>query len=103
MAIEAANRLGAVNQVSTQVWILVCGSLQLPASRAGSAPREAPRMRVTDADSAVITQARPTVHDQPGCSQSGPRRRVTSKIYPDRVLAGAPPRVDRPPLITYRG
>jgi hypothetical protein len=78
----AARRLATVNPMSIQVWNLVCGSLQLPTSRAGSAPRTAPRMRVTDADNAVITQARPTVHDQPGCSQSGPRRRLVGQFMP---------------------
>src|SRR5689334_7135054 len=80
MAVAAAARLAPVNPMSTQVWNLVCASLQLPASRAGSAPRTAPRMRVADAESAVIIQVWPTVHDQPGCSQPGPRRRFAGVL-----------------------
>ena len=76
MAVPAAAMLTAPNPMSIQVSSLVCASLQLPASRAGSAPSTAPRMRVTEADSEVITQARPTVHDQLGWSQAGPRRRL---------------------------
>src|SRR5712664_286818 len=80
MAVTAAARPATVRPMRTHVWSLVCALRQLPANTAGSAPRTAPRMRVTDADSPVITHTRPTVHDQPGCNQSGPRRRLTGRL-----------------------
>ena len=78
----AATRLTAANPMRTQVWILVWESCQLPASKAGSVPTAAPTRSVTEADSAVMTQARLTVQDQPGCSQAGPRRRFTGGLMP---------------------
>ena len=90
IAVAAAVRLTAANPTRTQVWSLVWGSCQLPASSAGSAPSTAPRMSVTEADSAVITQAWPTVHDQPGCSQAGPRRRFDRQAHTGRRKVTGP-------------